>query len=1307
MKRLLWPALLISAVIGCGDSSTGSGVSPECQSGSSPTCECPDGTAAALDCSDPAAPVCACDESDAVFTLPDTAAVEPDAGNGDAGTDTGDCIVLSFWPDSDGDGFGSNTGEPIRTCDPDPVGASDVRGDCDDNDPLVFPGAAELCDAVDNNCDGRTDESSAQVLQWPDEDGDGFGAAGSVPINSCERRDGYAPNDDDCDDDAADVYPRAADLCDGINNDCDLAIDEQAEFRTWWIDVDDDGFGDANADPVSACEQPDGYVDNGDDCVDDDAASNPEGTEVCDLVDNDCDGTIDEGTGLLVLYPDTDGDGWGSASAAPRLTCEPVAGMLPDASDCDDSDGDVNPDALEICDGIDNDCDNFIDLGASDTQFWFADTDNDGFGDPRARIAACSAPPRASAFDTDCNDRIATVFPGAEERCDGLDNDCDRVTDEGLTNACGSCGEPPAEVCGNLQDDDCDGQIDETDAGCFCDGRTDQPCYAGPPGSAGVGVCRGGTTDCACPGGARLCTDGVFGACEGQVLPSEELCDGLDNDCDGVTDEGLINACGTCGAPPTEVCDAIDNDCDGVVDEGLRLACGLCPGETPPAETCGDGLDNDCDGLADEACSCEGDIACFTGTAAQRGVGACTDGVVSCYAGSPSSGLCQGEVLPAFEVCDGLDNDCDGQIDISPDGCSVCGDPVAELCDGLDNNCDGFVDEGLRNACGQCLGDAIPEEDGGATLCDGLDNDCDGFIDEGLVNACGTCGESCYVDLDSPDAGDDIGEGAEIIAAADPNNPTGAQGVTLSRRSFLPPYLWAANETNNTVTRVNTDTLREEGRYWVGANPSRTAVDLDGNVWIGGRDDGRLTKILWDTATCPDRNGNGRVDTSVFGALGPLNSPSNPLADECVVYSAVPNPARTTIRGIAAAPDGTLWIGYSNGGVQPINPYTFALGPLYEAASAPIWAPDSEGVYSIQRNPDGSPRLYGAGDADDVYGLVVDSTGIMTLSTFARSVIARFDTNTRQWVGVYNGFCGSYGVAVDRTNRVWVGGWPQCSGVSMFDPATNRQYKFGFPTSATLATDALITVNTNPTVSCNTTATYCVTGLAAEPATGHIWASFFASGWTGRLIVNEANLAASQWRMIPSIRDPGTNALLGGVNTDLRGVGFDGNGFAYTLGLGSDRIWRIDPATNRRATDLPNGLPVGVGTHYTYSDFTGSTALSFTAPRAFWRYIFNTTVSVATLDGLRWSGFVPAETSAGIRVRAIAADGTPRTWIPAPLGDGTPIYHDYTTGAPTDTWDLDGLSATGARFEVEVRLTTSDSDIRPIINAVELLWQRP
>ena len=100
-------------------------------------------------------------------------------------------------------------------------------------------------------------------------------------------------------------------------------------------------------------------------------------------------------------------------------------------------------------------------------------------------------------------------------------------------------------------------------------------------------------------------------------------------------------------------------------------------------------------------------------------------------------------------------------------------------------------------------------------------------------------------------------------------------------------------------------------------------------------------------------------------------------------------------------------------------------------------------------------------------------------------------------------------------------------------------------------------------------------------------------------------------------------------------------------------------------------------------------------------------ISVATLDGLRWSGFVPAETSAGIRVRAIAADGTPRTWIPAPLGDGTPIYHDYATGAPTDTWDLDGLSATGARFEVEVRLTTSDSEIRPVINAVELLWQRP
>lgn len=136
-------------------------------------------------------------------------------------------------------------------------------------------------------------------------------------------------------------------------------------------------------------------------------------------------------------------------------------------------------------------------------------------------------------------------------------------------------------------DNDCDDKVDE---GLFCSCGSDTSCYGGPFGTRGIGQCMDGTRFCDGSGEVWLeCTDWVG--------PSDEVCDGFDNDCDGKVDELGDNMCGECGPLPEEVCDGMDNDCDGDIDEGVRNDC--CDCGPPPEEVC-DLVDNDCDTEIDE-----------------------------------------------------------------------------------------------------------------------------------------------------------------------------------------------------------------------------------------------------------------------------------------------------------------------------------------------------------------------------------------------------------------------------------------------------------------------------------------------------------------------------------------------------------------------------------------------------------------------------------------------------------------------------------------------------------------------------------
>jgi hypothetical protein len=375
------------------------------------------------------------------------------------------------------------------------------------------------------------------------------------------------------------------------------------------------------------------------------------------------------------------------------------------------------------------------------------------------------------------------------ETCDGYDEDCDGVVDNGLPElSCGvgacartvpSCaggatqacepGAPAAETCNGL-DDDCDGTIDE----------------ALPERTCGVGACARTLAGCA-DGVETTCTPGEPGA---------ETCNGLDDDCDGATDEelaalscgtgacartvpacleGVAQAC-TPGAPGTEACNGVDDDCDGVTDEDLApLTCGAgacartvvacvdgvtatCTPGTPAAETC-NGLDDDCDGDLDEGLA---PLSC--------GQGLCARTVLACIAGQPQT--CT--PLPsAPETCNGLDDDCDGSTDedLAPLTCgqgaclrtvAACnagqpqtctpGTPSAESCDGVDNDCDGQTDEGLApltcgtGACARTVAACSGGQPQACTpgqptieTCNGLDDDCDGQLDEELAPlTCGT-----------------------------------------------------------------------------------------------------------------------------------------------------------------------------------------------------------------------------------------------------------------------------------------------------------------------------------------------------------------------------------------------------------------------------------------------------------------------------------------------------------------------------------------------------------------------------------------
>jgi hypothetical protein len=497
-----------------------------------------------------------------------------------------------------------------------------VEGDCAPDDAAVHPGVEEACDGVDNNCDGNIDED----FPWNYADADGDGAGDPDTFARCPASGAWVEDRSDCDDADATAYPGAPELCDGVDNDCDGAADEGGS-NTYYLDRDGDGHGDP-ASARSGCAPAAGEVENADDCDDLDATVSPDGAERCNAVDDDCDGDIDE-EGGTEWYTDADGDGAGDATTA-VIACEAPAGTVAYATDCDDSRADVRPGAAERCDGVDQDCDGTPDEDAVDAPVQWADTDGDGWGDDGAPVVSCT--PIGAEVPGDCDDADASVNPGVVEVCDGIDQDCDGAADEDAVDA------PPwyADVDG-------DGWGDTSSFTLACDApagtvATDGDCDDGDAAASpdGLEVCGGGDEDC------DTLVDEADPTLETSTLSSGYA----DHDGDGVGGAALA----LCTLPPDAV--SVSGDCD---DEDAAVS----PLE---AEVC-DGVDQDCDGVADDGTSggpwypdADGDgYGSATG-----GVSACAqpDGYVTtatdCDDGDPA-------IYPrAEEIYDGVDDDCDG-----------------------------------------------------------------------------------------------------------------------------------------------------------------------------------------------------------------------------------------------------------------------------------------------------------------------------------------------------------------------------------------------------------------------------------------------------------------------------------------------------------------------------------------------------------------------------------------------------------------------------------------------------------------------
>jgi hypothetical protein len=540
-----------------------------------------------------------------------------------------DCDPMTFGGiDFDGDDF-----EDVRCCNGTACGT-----DCNDAVAGANPTGTEVCNGIDDNCDGMIDEG-VRSMGFVDLDGDGRG--GTTPMMGCGNQTGFSLYGDDCNDNPEAngrlQSPLLAEICDLIDNDCDGVPDpaDSAMAAVWYLDADGDGFGDRTRTTLS-CAVPSGsYVLLATDCDDTRVAVHPGQAEQCNGIDDDCNGSAD-----YALAPgdleDDDRDG------LPDARCLPAS----PTPDCDDRDPSSVPGGTEGCDGRDNDCDGRTDEDVS-TNTYYIDRDGDGYGSlGAAPITGCLPIAGYVTRAGDCDDTSAVRYPTAEERCNGGDEDCDLAVDEapaaalcsassGMMQICSSgvCVTPGCIAgyadCSGAPAPDCETNITTSAVNCGACGRV---CPNEPNASA---LCMGGTCGLSpCATGTRDCNMnlGMGGdGCETSVLTDPNNCGACGSTCAVAPNRSATCTMGVCGM--TSTCNVGFADCNALAPDGCEINtrndarnCGTCgnnclrrPGTVA---TCGAGMCSAPTCIAGFT-DCNGDLASPTGDGCENPSATC------------------------------------------------------------------------------------------------------------------------------------------------------------------------------------------------------------------------------------------------------------------------------------------------------------------------------------------------------------------------------------------------------------------------------------------------------------------------------------------------------------------------------------------------------------------------------------------------------------------------------------------------------------------------------------------------------------
>ena len=342
-------------------------------------------------------------------------------------------------------------------------------------------------------------------------------------------------------------------------------------------------------------------------------------------------------------------------------------------------------------------------------------------------------------------------------------------------------------------------------------------------------------------------------------------------------------------------------------------------------------------------------------------------------------------------------------------GSSYCQGETAHLCNVWGSGPEGAGTDctGLGGCClvGQCQ--VAVEE-----VCDGQDNDCDGFVDEGVLSPCGDCDPACQMVAAGP--GDD-----------QPMDPGGGASFAMSttEEGYLKPMaqkppltnLWVANSGESTVSRVDMTTGNEVGRYKGCNDPSRTAVDLHGNVWVGCRADGGVMKIAADHSFCKDKDDNGMIDTSGdLNGDGKIDASEMHQDDECLVLQVYPG--GSCQRAVGVDRDNHVWVGQWNAKtLKRLHPDT---GQVVQSVSIPanpyglvvdndniVWISGRGGDSLVRVNPGTGEVKSWKPSGGNLYGITLDVQGRVWLGQFTNGTVARFDPQTLQFLTVSTGSC--------------------------------------------------------------------------------------------------------------------------------------------------------------------------------------------------------------------------------------------------------------------------------------------------------------